>query len=139
MVVNIAIVEDDPDHAGLLVDYVKKYERETGGVCNTRVFGNAIDFLSGYTAAYDVVFMDIEMPMMNGMTAAKKLRELDGEVCLIFITAMSRYALKGTRSTRLILWSSPSAISILPVNFRRRRNFPKSVKRDIFSSPWTTP
>lgn len=44
---------------------------------------------------YDVVFMDIEMPMMNGMTAAKKLRELDGEVCLIFITAMSRYALKG--------------------------------------------
>ncbi|MBQ9276433.1 MAG: response regulator transcription factor, partial [Clostridia bacterium] len=48
-----------------------------------------------YKAEYDVVFMDIDMPLMNGMEAAKKLRKVDGYVPLVFITDLKQYALKG--------------------------------------------
>lgn len=93
--IRIAIVEDEPDCAALLVNYIRRFEKEKGCECTATVFDNAIKFLGDYRAVYDIVYMDIEMPMMSGMTAAKKLRELDESVCLIFVTNMMQYALKG--------------------------------------------
>ena len=43
----------------------------------------------------DLILMDIEMPLMDGMTAAKCIRELDQSVIIIFITNMAKYAIKG--------------------------------------------
>ena len=39
--------------------------------------------------------MDIEMPHLNGMEAAQKIRGLDKEVVIVFITNMAQYAIKG--------------------------------------------
>ena len=36
-------------------------------------------FLQGYSPDYDIVFMDIEMPDLDGMRTAKKLRESDAD------------------------------------------------------------
>lgn len=35
------------------------------------------------------------MPHLNGMEAAQKIRELDKEVVIVFITNMAQYAIKG--------------------------------------------
>ena len=60
-----------------------------------RVFGDGMNFVSDYTPEYDVVFMDIEMPYLNGMKAARKMRKLDAEVQLVFVTHLAKYALQG--------------------------------------------
>lgn len=44
---------------------------------------------------YDLVFMDIDMPYLDGMSAAHKLRELDENVCLVFVTNLARLAVQG--------------------------------------------
>ena len=41
----------------------------------------------------DVAFLDIEMPVMNGIDLAKKLREINSNIRIIFVTAYAQYAL----------------------------------------------
>ena len=41
----------------------------------------------------DAAFLDIEMPEMSGLLLAKALREIHPEICIIFVTAYSNYAL----------------------------------------------
>jgi two-component system, LytTR family, response regulator len=41
-----------------------------------------------------LVFMDIEMPVMNGLEAAEKLLQIDPNIRVVFVTAYSHYALE---------------------------------------------
>lgn len=92
---HIAIVEDDENSSVLLQNYVKKYFDDNGDKCKISVFKDGLDFISDYTGDYNIIFMDIEMPHLNGMQTAKKLRAVDSNVTLIFVTNMAKYALKG--------------------------------------------
>lgn len=42
----------------------------------------------------DVAFLDIEMPVMNGIELAKQLKKIDGNIRIIFVTAFEQYALQ---------------------------------------------
>ncbi len=92
---NIAIVEDEDSAADKLVECIERYQSEFGCEFNIVRFKDAADFLDGYKAVYAVVFMDIQMPKMNGMDAAFDLRKQDRSVSLIFITNLMQYAQKG--------------------------------------------
>lgn len=91
----IAVVEDETEAAALLCEYIARWAQETGTICTADTFTNGLDFISDYRPIYDVVFLDIEMPHMNGLTAAKKLRTLDCNVLLVFVTMMAQYAIRG--------------------------------------------
>lgn len=92
---NIAIVEDEDFAADLLKSYIDKYSEQTGQRFNVERFRNAVDFLKGYKSVYAVVFMDIQMPNMDGMSAAVELRKTDKTVSIIFITNLVQFAQKG--------------------------------------------
>ena len=42
----------------------------------------------------DVAFLDIEMPMINGIELAKRLKETDQNIRIVFVTAFEQYALQ---------------------------------------------
>lgn len=92
---NAAIVEDDPAARQNLLDMLEAYQKKRGVKINSRCFENAVILLEGYKPIYDIIFMDIELPLMDGMTAAKKLRAVDTASVLIFVTNMAQYAIKG--------------------------------------------
>ncbi len=91
----VAIVEDEREAAENLRYYIERYGSERGCQFIIQIFGNGVDFISDYTANYDMVFMDIELPIMNGMDCARKLREQDRRVALVFVTNMVQYSVKG--------------------------------------------
>ena len=91
----IAIVEDEPKEAKRLEANLLRFAEENGETFELSHFSNAILFLTNYRPLYDLVFMDIEMPGLNGMEAAFRLRETDPVVKLIFVTNMAHYAAKG--------------------------------------------
>ena len=71
--VNIAIVEDNENDRQAIAGFIKKYGEENGLSFNVAEFENAITFITNYNPSYDLVFMDIEMPHMDGMEGAAKL------------------------------------------------------------------
>ena len=91
----IAIVEDDRDHAVLLESFIRQYAAERCIPVSVRLFHDAVTFLDQYAAEYQIVFMDIMMPMMDGMQAARLLRQKDDLVVLVFVTTMRQYAVQG--------------------------------------------
>lgn len=91
----IAIVEDDENSATSLQNYIERYQREHELDCRLVFFKNGLEFISSYHPIFDVIFMDIKMPHLDGMQAAKKLREMDEETVLLFITSMAQYAIRG--------------------------------------------
>lgn len=94
--INIAIVEDEETEAKRLAEYLKRYENETDGIFfNIVCFSDGIAFLTDYKAEYDIIFMDIEMPGLDGMATAHKLRLQDPGAILVFVTNMAQFAVKG--------------------------------------------
>lgn len=90
----ILIVEDTPAEADRLAAHLACYEHETGEAFLVERLTNAIDFLERRPRA-DLIFMDIQMPGINGMEAAEILRGYDEETPLVFVTNLAQYAVQG--------------------------------------------
>ena len=91
----IAIVEDEAQQREQLHTYIQQYAGETGQSFEVVLFSNGADLLKNYTPQYDIILLDIEMPGLNGMEAAGRLRSMDGDVVLMFVTNMAQYAING--------------------------------------------
>lgn len=91
----IAIVEDEAQQREQLHTYIQQYAGETGQSFEVVLFSNGADLLKDYTPQYDIILLDIEMPGLNGMEAAGRLRSMDGDVVLMFVTNMAQYAING--------------------------------------------
>lgn len=91
----IAIVEDNKNDLQILSQCIQKYSDSNDIDITTHYFKNGMVFLNEYTAKYDVIFLDVQMPLMDGMTAAKKIRRLDQQVVIVFVTNYVQYAVEG--------------------------------------------
>ena len=56
---------------------------------------------------YDIIFLDIEMPIMDGITLAKKIREQSEIIELVFLTGHIEYALEGYEVNALRYLTKP--------------------------------
>ena len=91
----IAIVDDDERVRNLLKSYVERYSEAHTEPLQASLFSFPELFLTNYKPEYDIVLMDIDMPGMDGMETARRLRELDGRVVLLFVTNLAQYAIQG--------------------------------------------
>jgi len=96
MLINIAIVEDERADIEKIEDFLHHFSRENNVKFNIIVFNDGSNFIKEFTIdKFHLVLMDIEMPLLDGISASKKLREIDKDVVLIFITNLAQYAIKG--------------------------------------------
>lgn len=91
----IAIVEDEDLYVNQLQEYIQTYQQESGNEIHVQIFRDGEDILENYRGEFDIILMDIQMRFMDGMTAAERIREVDGDVVIMFITNMVNYAIKG--------------------------------------------
>ncbi len=93
--VKLAIVEDDKSYIESLKEYIDTYMKENGISIDVKIFRDGNKIVFDYQPVYDIILMDIEMPGIDGMTAAEEIRKVDKDVIIIFITNMAQYAIQG--------------------------------------------
>lgn len=93
--IRVAIVEDEAEIREQLMGYVQRYIRQYGTAFEVKTFADGLEILEDYRPAYDLILLDIEMKHLDGMETARRIRELDPDVMLVFITNMAQYAIKG--------------------------------------------
>ena len=95
MLLNLAIVEDDPVCAAQLKENVERFCREQQITLQLAMFSDGLEIAEHYRPGWDAIFLDIKMEHLDGMAAARRIREQDPAVLILFITSMARYAIHG--------------------------------------------
>lgn len=93
--IRLAIVDDEQIYVKEIKNYIRRYENETGEKFSVVCFQDGDQIAENYTGQYDIILMDIQMQFMDGLEAAKKIREFDSEVVIMFVTNMKNYAIRG--------------------------------------------
>ena len=113
------LVEDNPTN-----QFVARRLLEKAG-CRVEIVNNGAEALDRVrTQPYAVVFMDCQMPVMDGYEATRRIRQLDGPVAAIPIVAMTAHAMAGDRERCLEsgmsdYMSKPLKPDVLTASLRR--------------------
>lgn len=88
--INAAICDDNEAMLNFLAGKIGEIFTENGMEFELQQFHSGEEFLKNHeNCPFDVVFMDIVMPDMNGFDVAKQMRRISKDTYLIFITTES--------------------------------------------------
>jgi DNA-binding LytR/AlgR family response regulator len=93
----IAICDDEQAQREYLDMLVEKWALERGYLVKCQTFASAEEFLFHYEAdkALDVLLLDIEMGLMNGVELAKEIRRGNERLQIVFITGYPDFMAEG--------------------------------------------
>lgn len=90
-----AIAEDVTAERELLAGYIDRYLAGRDMEARIYPFSSGEELLEDYPEGVDALFLDIEMEGLNGMETARRIRRLDRDVPILFVTNMVQFALEG--------------------------------------------
>lgn len=89
----IAICDDDKSMVLHIENYIRTYFNELGECVEMSSFYDAESFLGNYEIGmYFIVFLDIDMKPINGLTLAKRIWEIDKKTFIVFETGHEEYS-----------------------------------------------
>lgn len=93
----IAVCDDEKYFLGEMKEILEKYLKEQGLAYEIDSFssGEKLVALGTGVIRYNVIFLDIGMDNLDGMTAAREVREISKDVYIVFVTAHASYLLEG--------------------------------------------
>lgn len=108
--IRVALCDDDAAFLDKLHQAVKEWFQknrpEQKAVIETFYDGWVLlDSIEKTGKAFDIFFLDIEMPTISGLEVAKQIREKKANAILIFLTAHEEFAMEGYRISAIrYLW-----------------------------------
>ena len=93
----IAYCEDEPAQRSRMEMLLRTFAERKRLPLTVEAFSDSAAFLFQYPGSYpfDLIFLDIDLGGMDGMALARKIRETDSEVPILFLTNHREYVFEG--------------------------------------------
>lgn len=115
----IAVVEDQQEVRDELCRFIRQYAAENSLQVEVLPIEDGAVIAEHYEPGYDIIFMDVEMPGLDGFGAAEKIRAVDADAVLVFVTNMAQYAIKGYEVDALDYIIKPAQYGPLSIKLDR--------------------
>ena len=91
--INIAICDDDIVTTSKIENMLQNIAKRNFIQTDTEVFWNGESLAESVKAVnyFDIIFLDIEMGAEDGITVARKIRQIDKNVLIIYVTSHENY------------------------------------------------
>lgn len=93
--IHIAICDDEKDFVVYLDGLLTQYAAETGEEIKVTAYYDGMELIERYDTTIDLIFLDIQMKLVNGLRTAEHIRQMDEQVGIIFLTTLTQYGLEG--------------------------------------------
>ena len=135
--INVIIVEDNIDDANALKNCINQYGEEYHKHFIINHYNDGNVFLNNYTGT-DILFLDIMLPGVDGMTIAEKIREKDDNVIIVFVTNMLQMAIKGYSVRAFDFVIKPIFFKMLSKSFEFDKYVFDTEQKNIVRKPFVT-
>ena len=105
----VALVNADPMDREQLRGYLDRFSGESGERFRVWAFEDGDQIIQNYRAEFDIIFMDIQLGFVDGITAAQEIRKMDGQVIIIFFSSLDACAVMGYQVGALDFLLKPTA------------------------------
>lgn len=117
----IVIVDDDKDYSERAKEIVQSFfkEIEEAVLVKKCTDGNVLlgELKSG--RHYDIYFLDVEMPEINGLDLAREIKSMDENAAIIFLSAYEKYAIPSYKLQAYYYILKEECESEIPVVLKR--------------------
>ena len=94
----IAICDDNISELSNVVSIIGEYQalQRDKNKINFTAFQSAVDLIAAMESGqqYDLLLLDVLMPLLSGMDAAKEIRQFNQEIKIIFMTSSPEFAVE---------------------------------------------
>ena len=115
----VAIIEDNQEALDYYLKYISRYQKEEKVKIELFTYENGADLLKDYNKGCHVIFLDIGLPIMNGLEVANKIREVDESVLIVFVTNLPQYAIEGYKVNALDFLLKPVTYSDFQIEMKK--------------------
>ena len=84
---HIAICDDEQSFVDHLNGLIRQYAVENSEEIKVTPFYDGLDLIEKYDPTIDLIFLDIQMKLVDGLRTAEKIRQKDEKVGIIFLTS----------------------------------------------------
>ena len=131
----VAIVEDDKEDLNNCLALLNKYSEENNVLFEISTFESGDSFLIRYKSQYDFIILDINLSATNGIEVARKIRETDEDVIIMFATNLAKYVTKGYEVAAIDYALKPLNYSSFYLKMERIMKKIRNRKEDFIAVP----
>lgn len=91
----VAVCDDEPIMREQILLFLRHVEEEQGERFSIACFSSGEELLAQMDRDTQILLLDIRMGQLSGLDAARRLREENEGLCILFITSLAQFALEG--------------------------------------------
>ena len=96
MTISILICDDLPEARNTIRQYLRRYEQSHDVELDLETAADGAELLAMWRPGrWDMIFLDIFMPLIDGVEAARRLRKVDDKCEIVFATTSREHGMEG--------------------------------------------